>query len=119
MTSKRFTDVKAWQEGHQLALFVYKLTKSFPKDEQFALVNQLRCAATSVPSNIAEGFNRYSNKEKVQFYSIALGSASEVHSQLMLARDLSYLTMPEFDRAEISCETVHKLLAALIRSIRT
>lgn len=67
MGSKRFTNLNAWQEGHQLALFVYLVTKNFPKDEQFALTNQLRRAAVSVSSNIAEGFNRFSEKEKLHF----------------------------------------------------
>ncbi len=119
MKSKRFTDVVAWQESHALALMVYRLTKHFPEDERFALSNQLRRAATSTPSNIAEGFNRFSEKEKIHFYSISLGSASEVHSQLMLAKDLDYLSVADYQDVEAQCETVHKLISGLIRSIRS
>ena len=118
MTSKKFTDLRVWQSSHALALSVYKITKTFPKDEQFALTNQLRRASSSVPSNIAEGFNRLSQKEKVQFYSIALGSASEVQSQFMLARDLEYTTSEQYILVEVLAEIVHKELVALIKSIR-
>ncbi|MBI4599730.1 four helix bundle protein [Candidatus Uhrbacteria bacterium] len=75
---RSFTDLKAWQEGHTLVLKIYKITQSFPKEEQFGLTNQLRRAAVSLTSNIAEGFGRGSYKEKAQFYSIALGSLTEV-----------------------------------------
>lgn len=108
----------AWQEGHALALMVYRVTKSFPEDERFALSKQMRRATTSVPSNVAEGFNRFSEKEKIHFYSISLGSASEVHSQLMLARDLNYVSTDEYESIGTQCEIVHKLLSGLIRSIR-
>ena len=117
-TSRHFTDVKAWQMGHFLALSVYKVTRAFPKDEQFALTNQLRRAATSIPSNIAEGFNRFSLKEKAHFYSISLSSASEVQSQLILAKDLGYINQDEFVNINSSIITAHKLLTALIKSLR-
>ncbi len=97
---------------------IYKITKQFPKDEQFALTNQLRRAGTSVPSNIAEGFNRLSQKEKVQFYSIALGSTGEVQSQSMLGRDLGYMSYEKYAQIENLAEIVHKELVALIKAIR-
>lgn len=117
--SKKFTDLRVWQNAHALALLIYKCTKTFPKDEQFALSNQLRRAASSIPSNIAEGFNRLSAKEKVQFYSIALGSDAEVQSQMMLARDLDYLAITDYEIADKLAETVHKELVALIKSIKS
>ena len=89
---KSFTDLIAWQLGHGLALRVYSLSQNFPKEEQFGLTNQIRRAAVSVSSNIAEGFSRYSQKEKIQFYTLALGSLTEIQSQLLLARDLSYIS---------------------------
>ncbi|MEW6408249.1 MAG: four helix bundle protein [Patescibacteria group bacterium] len=70
---KSFTDLNAWKEGHKLVLMVYDVTKSFPKEEQFGLSIQLRRAVISFTSNIAEGFSRNSYKEKLQFYSMALG----------------------------------------------
>ncbi len=65
---KTFTDLKAWQEGHKLVILIYKIIKLFPKEETYSLVDQMRRAATSVTSNIAEGFGRHSYKEKIQFY---------------------------------------------------
>jgi len=117
--SKKFTDLRVWQEAHSLALEVYNATKSFPATEQYTLANQLRRASVSVSSNIAEGFNRFSRKEKIQFYSVALSSVSEVHSQLMLARDLQYLKPSDYGELEAKIEVIHKALVALIKSIRS
>jgi four helix bundle protein len=118
VASKRFTDLRVWREAHSLSLTVYKLTRKFPREEIYALNSQLRRAAVSITSNIAEGFNRFSRKEKIQFYSIALGSVSEVHSQLLLAKDLEYISDIEFKLAEEQIETIHKALSALIKSLR-
>ena len=113
-----FTDLNAWKEAHKLVLEIYKLTKLFPKEEQFSLVDQLRRAAISIVSNIAEGFSRQSYKEKVQFYSMAKGSSTEVQSQLLIARDLGYIASQDFNKiAEISIN-VNKLLTGLIRSTK-
>ena len=118
-TSKKFTDLRVWQEAHQLALLVYKATKNFPKEEQFGLTAQVRRAAISVASNIAEGFNRFSLKEKIQFYSISLGSVSELDSQFLLAKDLRYLNEEEYIDIEQRIENIHKGLVALIKKIRS
>jgi four helix bundle protein len=119
VASKRFTDLRVWQASHFLSLEVYKLSKEFPNDEIYGLTSQLRRAVVSVTSNIAEGFNRFSPKEKIHFYSIALGSVSEVHSQLMLAKDLRYISEINFKAAEEQIEIIHKALAALIKTIRS
>ncbi len=118
VASKKFTDFRVWQESHSLSLEMYRLTKDFPRDEVYALSRQLRRAGVSVSSNIAEGFNHFSKKEKIQFYSVSLGSVSEIHSQLMLARDLQYISEAHFNRLETSIELIHKGLVALIKSIR-
>jgi four helix bundle protein len=112
---KNFTDLNAWKEAHKLVLLVYKLTKLFPKEEQFGLTNQIRRAVVSVTSNIAEGFSRSSYKEKSQFYSIALGSLTEVQNQLLIARDLEYLPKDQFPEIAIVTVTVNKLLNGLIK----
>jgi four helix bundle protein len=110
-----FTDLYAWQEAHKLVLMVYETTKKFPKEELFALTSQVRRAAVSVTSNIAEGFSRQSYKEKVQFYSMALGSNTEVQNQLLIAKDIKYVSTEGFKNiAEQSIE-VHKLLNGLIK----
>ncbi|MBI5733396.1 MAG: four helix bundle protein [Candidatus Kerfeldbacteria bacterium] len=88
---KTFTDLLAWQEGHKLVLMIYKITTDFPKTELFALVDQLRRAAVSITSNIAEGFSHQGYSEKIHFYSIAQGSVTEVQNQLLIARDIGYI----------------------------
>jgi len=115
---KSFTDLDAWKEAHKLVIMVYKLTKSFPEDEKFGLTNQVRRAAVSITSNIAEGFSRNGKKEKTQFYYMALGSLTEVQNQLLIGRDLSYIDEKEF--AEIATKTVvvSKLLNGLIKSAK-
>src|SRR3989344_224377 len=82
-----FTDLEVWRESHKLVLMVYKFTKNFPKNELFGLTSQLRRAVVSITSNIAEGFSRFSYKEKIQFYSIAFGSLTEVQNQLLISKD--------------------------------
>ena len=84
---KSFTDLYAWQEGHKLVIMVYKVTKSFPKEEVFGMVSQMRRCVISITSNIAEGFSRNTTKDKVQFYCIAHGSLTELQNQLLAARD--------------------------------
>ncbi len=111
-----FTDLNAWKQAHLLVLEIYKVTKIFPKDEQFALVDQIRRASVSIVSNIAEGFSRESYREKIQFYAIARGSLTEVQSQLMVARDLSYIDPKMYLGLYELSLIVHKLLSALIKS---
>lgn len=114
-----FTDLRAWQEGHTLVLLIYKCTKEFPKEELFGLISQMRRCAVSITSNIAEGFSRNSWKEKLQFYSTALGSLTELQNQLLIARDIDYLVKKKFD--EISNQTilVSKLVNGLIRKSKS
>lgn len=111
-----FTKLETWQEAHKLVLMLYKVTKSFPKEEIFALVNQMRRAVISIVSNIAEGFSRQSYKEKAQFYLMTLGSLTEIQSQLLVARDLGYVDKKVFDTAAHQSVKVHKMLNGLIKS---
>lgn len=112
-----FTDLNAWKEAHKLVLMIYKMTKSFPKEEIFALTSQIRRAAVSIVSNIAEGFSRRSQPDKRQFYAIALGSLTETQSQLLIARDLSYLPNDDFNLIANQSVVVSKLINGLIKSI--
>lgn len=109
-----FTDLIAWQEAHRFALEIYKFTKIFPADEKFGLTSQVRRAAVSVVSNIAEGFSRRTKADKRQFFQIALGSLTEVQSQMLLARDLGYLKPEDFSPAFDSSRRIHKLVNGLI-----
>jgi four helix bundle protein len=110
-----FQDLNAWKNGHQLVLEIYRVTKKFPREEIFGLTNQLRRAAVSITSNIAEGFSRNYYKEKVQFYHQALGSVTEVQNQLIIAKDISYLTLDEFNEIFELTVCLHKIQNGLIR----
>jgi len=88
---QRFTDLVVWQRSHRLALEIYRLTALFPADERFGLVSQLRGAATSVPTNIAEGSKRKTGSEYARFLNIAEGSLAETEYLLMLSRDLGFV----------------------------
>ena len=112
-----FRDLFAWQEAYKLTLMIYKLTKQFPKEEQFGLILQLRRAIVSVASNIAEGFSRNSNKEKVQFYYIGLGSLTEVRNQIDLSKGIGYLSESENIDIEEQAIKVDKLIHGLIKNV--
>lgn len=116
---KRFTDLNAWRETHKLVLEVYRITKQFPKEEQFGLITQLRRAAVSITSNIAEGFSRNSYREKSQFYAIALGSLTEVQNQLLIARDIGYLSEENFLMSAELSVTANKIVNGLIKKTKS
>ena len=116
---KEFTDLNAWREGHKLVIHVYKITKSFPREEIYSLVDQMRRAVTSVTSNIAEGFGRQTYKEKVQFYYLAQGSLVELKNQLIIAKDVSYLNEKEFVELYEQTNITHKLLQGLIKKSKS
>src|SRR3989304_8764203 len=117
-TIRSFTDLNTWKEGHLLVLAIYKMTKLFPFDEKFGLINQIQRASVSITSNIAEGFSRNSNKEKIQFYYTALGPLTQEQNQLLVARDLLYLTRDMFDKIAEQTITANKLISGLIRSAK-
>ena len=87
---RNFEDLDMWQNSQDLAVFIYKLTKNFPKEEQFGLTNQIRRASAPISANIAEGFGRRTNKDKLQFYTISYGSLLETKNFLYLAEKLGY-----------------------------
>lgn len=115
---KTFRDLFAWTEGHKLVLSIYEVTKQFPRSESFALTDQMRRAAVSITSNISEGFSRRGWKEKTQFYSMALGSLTELQNQLVIARDIGYITQSHAISLNTQSVTVHKLLNGLIKATR-
>jgi len=115
---KSFTELIAWQKGHELVLAIYKITGEFPTKETFSLVDQMRRAAISITSNIAEGFSRQGLKEKIQFYYMSLGSLTELQNQLLIARDVGYLSKEKFqDLAQRTVE-VGKVVNGLIKSLK-
>ena len=113
---QRFTDLQAWQAAHQLVLLVYKITRQYPREEQFGLVNQSRRAVVSITSNIAEGFGRSTRKDKVNFYMMARTSLTELRNQMIIARDLKYFEPNAYEQFSVSAETVAKLISGLERS---
>ncbi|MDP1689000.1 MAG: four helix bundle protein [bacterium] len=115
---KSFTDLLAWQKGHEFALLIYALTDKFPQKEIYASTSQMRRASVSITSNIAEGFSRNSYKEKIQFYYMSLGSTTELHNQLILSKDLKYINEKEFASALDIVILINKLLNGLIKSLK-
>ena len=116
---KRIKDLIIYQKAKELVIQVYKLLEQFPDAERFALCNQLRRAVVSIPSNIAEGMGRVSNKDQAHFLNIAYGSLMEVYAQLDIAHDLGYLNNEMFNQVESDIEEISKMLSAMasLRSI--
>jgi len=99
-----------------MILVIYAITKKYPSDEKFSLSNQMRRAAISITSNIAEGFGRLGKKDKAQFYLIARGSLIELENQLIISKDLKYLNVNDFKSIESNVMSVHRLLNGLIKA---
>jgi len=119
MTIKSFTKLIAWQKAHKLVLLIYQLSEKFPQKEIFGLTQQIKRAAVSITSNIAEGFCRISKKEKIKFYYISLGSTSEIQNQLLIGFDLKYINKKELNKtAGLSIE-VSKLINSLIKTTKS
>jgi four helix bundle protein len=112
----KFEDLIAWQKAHALVLAVYKLTSNFPKEELFGLTSQIRRSAASVPANIAEGFSRISNTEKIRFYNISEASTEETRYHLILANDLNYANT--LDLQSLAQES-KRIIGGLMKSIRS
>lgn len=114
-----FRELVAWQEAHALTLMIYKITEKFPKSEIYNLTSQLRRAAVSVESCIAEGFHRYHYKDRFIFFYDARGSIGEIESQLMDAVDLKYITGQNYSDLIGQCEQASRVLGGLIRQTRS
>ena len=111
-----YKDLNVWKESMDLVENIYKIAKLFPKEESYALSGQIKRAVVSVPSNIAEGQNRNTKKEFIQFLYISLGSISEVETQLLIARRLNYVNNIEMELKQIT--KIRKMINALINSIK-
>src|SRR3989344_3521675 len=115
---KKFTDLYAWQEGHKLVLMVYKITDKFPEKEKYSIIDQMRRAAVSLTSNIAEGFSRRSSKEKNRFYDMAQASLVELQNQFIISKDVNYIEYKSFGLLANQSVIVSKLLSGLMRSTK-
>lgn len=116
MKINSFTEIIAWQKAHQLVLSVYKATEKFPKNELYCLIPQMRRAAISIPSNIAEGFKRKGKKDSGHFYNISEGSLEELKYQLLLSRDLKYISLSEYNQFTCQCDEVGRVLSGWYKS---
>ena len=115
---RKFRDIKAWQKAHQLALEIYAATSNFPADERYGLTTQLKRAAASIPTNIAEGCGRRSEREFANFLNIAFGSASELEYFLLLCRDLSLLNENRHSNLHSRTEEVKRMLSAFMNRLK-
>lgn len=106
-----------WQKSHQLTLTIYRLTKSFPKEELYALTTQIRRAAVSICSNIVEGKARGSKKDYIRFLMISRGSLEEVKYQVLLAKDLEYIDEKTYKATYKQMDEIGRLLGGLIKSL--
>jgi len=114
---KSFKDLKIWQKGIEIVSDTYILTKKFPKEELFSLTSQLRRSAISIPSNIAEGFKRFHNKEYKQFLFIALGSCAELETQIIIAKELKYINENEEAKLVEKLDHVCRMTSNLIKKL--
>ena len=118
MVVRSYRDLIVWQKGIELVEAVYRITKAFPREEIYGLTSQLRRAAVSVPSNIAEGQARTSTAEFKNFLSIARGSLAEVETQLLIAHRLKYLSTEQLTEVMAIHDEVSKMLPALQRGLK-
>jgi four helix bundle protein len=114
---KTHKDLQVWQKSIAMVTEIYTLTKSYPKEEIYCIVNQIRRAAVSIPANIAEGCARRSTKEYVQFLYVSLGSAAELETHLIVSHNLEYITKNVSDTMQAKLEEIIRMLAGLIKSL--
>jgi len=119
MVIKSYKDLTVWQKAYKLSLLIYLLTKAFPKEELYTLVSQMRRAAISIPSNIAEGYCRQRKLEYIQFLLIAFASGAELETQLLITKDLGYISEVEFGKVNNLLQEVMKMLNSLINKVKT
>ncbi len=116
--SRSYRDLDVWKLAIEFVKDIYQATEKFPPAELYGLTSQVRRAAVSVPSNIAEGQGRNSFKEFKQFLSIALGSLAELETQVIIAKEIGYLDSADMDRLSVSMDTIRKMIKALSGSLR-
>ena len=114
---KDFRNLKVWEKAHQLALALYPVTASFPRQEAYGLVSQIRRAASSIPANIAEGCGREGDPELARFCIIARGSATELEYQLLLARDLKLIQPKDYETLSAQTVEIKRMLTVLVQKL--
>lgn len=114
MKISSYKELIVWKKSISLVKMIYSATNMFPKNEQYGVVAQIRRAAISIPSNVAEGYGRRSHKEYLQFYSIAYGSTLELETQLIIAKELGFISQESFKRVELLLTEVIKMLYVMV-----
>ncbi len=114
---KDFKDLLIWQRSHQFTLNIYKTSAAFPSEERFGLISQIRRSSSSIPTNIAEGCGRQSDADLARFLVIAMGSASELEYQLILSRDLGYISPSIYTSLNSEITKIKKMLNAFIQKL--
>jgi four helix bundle protein len=115
---KDFRQLKVWEKSHQLALSIYKATKSFPKEELYGLTSQIRRSSMSIPTNIAEGCGQNTDAQLARFLQIAMGSASETEYQLLLSHDLGFISKEDYEKLNNDVTEVKRMLTSFIQTLR-
>lgn len=113
-----FQKIQVWERAHQFALQVYKITSTFPKEEIYGLTSQMRRAAASIPSNLAEGSGRDTQAELARFVHIAGGSASELEYQLILAHDLGYINSETYPKLDLEINEIKRMLNGFEKAVQ-
>lgn len=114
---KSYKELKVWQKAYNLCIKIYKITKTFPKEELYGLTSQIRRAAVSVPSNIAEGYGRKTTPEYIRSLYIAYGSSCELETQILLSGDLGFMKAEALNELQADLGEVERMLKALIKAV--
>jgi len=114
---RNFRDLEVWKLGKKIGVQIYKHTQHFPKEEVYGLTSQMRRAACSIPSNIAEGFNRYHNKEYKYFLFVALGSCAELETQVEISCEMNYLTATQKRNLDEYLDHEQRMIRNLIKKL--
>lgn len=112
-------NLDVWKKAIEMVTEIYQLTKDFPAEEKFGLISQIRRAAVSIPANIAEGAARQSDKEFYNFLSIAQGSASELETELLIAKNLKYFSNEDYQRIYNEVNTIARMIVGLSQKVKS
>ena len=115
--TKTFKELIVWQKSHKLVLEIYKVTRSYPKEEVYSLTNQIRMASVSIAANIAEGYKKKTKASKLNFLNISEGSLEEVKYYIILSKDLEFISEKEFNQLESITEEVGRLISGYSSAI--
>lgn len=115
---KSYKELIVWQKAIKLVKEIFILTNKFPKSELYGIISQIRRAAISISSNIAEGYGRRSKKEYLQFYSIAYGSAMELETQIIISKELLFTSTENFDKVDLLLDEVCRMLNSMISQMK-